>query len=241
MTIRSETPVWAVIPAAGIGRRMQSETPKQYLQFQGKTILEHCLDRLLSNKAIGGAILVLDEEDQRWEALGYRAAKPLFTTTGGLERQHSVYNGLTTLQHRQGNDAIVVVHDAARPLVRDADLARVIEAARSHEAGAILATPVVDTLKLEDAQQVISTTLSRDRLWRAMTPQVFHLQPLLNALKQAIDVSQTVTDDAAAIEAAGYAPLLVEGSMDNLKITKPEDLALAEQIWLYQRNQSNHE
>ena len=179
---------------------MQSETPKQYLQFQGKTILEHCLDRLLSNKAIGGAILVLDEEDQRWEALGYRAAKPLFTTTGGLERQHSVYNGLTTLQHRQGNDAIVVVHDAARPLVRDADLARVIEAARSHEAGAILATPVVDTLKLEDAQQVISTTLSRDRLWRAMTPQVFHLQPLLNALKQAIDVSQTVTDDAAAIE-----------------------------------------
>ena len=235
-TMRSEAPVWAVIPAAGIGRRMHSDTPKQYLRFQGKTILEHCLDRLLSHAGIDGAILVLDENDQQWEALDYQAAKPLFTTEGGDERQHSVYSGLTTLQYRQGNDAIVAVHDAVRPLVRHADLDRVIEAARGHEAGAILATPVSDTLKHEGEQQVISATLSRERLWRAMTPQVFHLQPLLNALKSAIDEAREVTDDAAAIEAAGYAPILVEGSTDNLKITRPDDLVLAEQIWLNQQD-----
>ena len=219
---------------------MQSETPKQYLPFQGKTILEHCLDRLLSHPRIDGAILVLAEDDNYWEALEYQAEKPLFTAHGGAERQHSVHNGLTTLQYRQGNDAIVAVHDAVRPLVRHADLDRLFEVARNHEAGAVLASPLADTLKLEGEQGEINSTLSRKGLWRALTPQVFHLHPLLNALGKVIEEGQEITDEASAIELAGYAPLLIEGSADNLKITTPSDMALAEQIWLNQRDQDNN-
>ena len=126
----SSAPVWAVIPAAGTGSRMQGDTVKQYLRFQGKTIIEHCLDRLLSHPWIDGAIVVLREDDQLWDELGYISGKPVFTTSGGLERQHSVYNGLTALQNRIGNDAIVLVHDAVRPLVSHVDLSVVIDAAR---------------------------------------------------------------------------------------------------------------
>src|SRR6056300_216955 len=96
----SNSTVWAIIPAAGIGSRMQSETAKQYLRFQGKTVIEHCLDRLLSHPQIDGAIVVLREDDRIWDELGYNSGKPVFTTSGGLERQHSVYSGLTTLQYR---------------------------------------------------------------------------------------------------------------------------------------------
>ena len=122
----SEAPVWAVIPAAGRGTRMGSDIPKQYLEFHGKTLLEHSLDRLLSHPEIAGAVLVLDADDDHWGALNYEPQGPLFTTEGGDERLHSVYSGLTTLQYRCGNDAIALVHDAVRPLVSHDDLSRVI-------------------------------------------------------------------------------------------------------------------
>lgn len=232
--------VWAVIPAAGVGSRMQTEKAKQYLSFQGKTIIEHCLDRLFGHPGIAGAVLVLREDDVEWEQLAYQASKPIFISSGGEQRHHSVYSGLTTLQYRFGNDAIVLVHDAVRPLVSHIDLDRVIHAARGHEAGAILATPVTDTLKLQNDRMEIASTVSRQRLWRALTPQVFHLQPLLNALKRVIDENLEITDDASAIELMGYAPLLVQGDADNIKITNPEDLGLAELIWLDQRDQQNN-
>ncbi len=233
----SELPVWAIIPAAGIGNRMQADTAKQYLEFHGKTLIEHCLDRLLSHTDIAGAVVVLRDDDSHWEKLDYQANKPLFTTSGGKERHHSVYNGLSTLQHRFGNDAIALVHDAVRPLVTHGDLSAVIDAARVHEAGAILATPVADTLKLQNDAMEIASTVSRERLWRAYTPQVFHLQPLLKALKRVIDEGLEITDDASAIEQMGYAPGLVVGSSDNIKITSPADLALAELIWSNQCDQ----
>lgn len=236
-----ETPVWAVIPAAGSGRRMGSAIPKQYLGFHGKTVIEHCIDRLLAHAEIDGAILVLDEDDKRWEGLGYEASKPLFIAAGGSERQHSVYSGLVTLQYRCGNDCIALVHDAVRPLVSPGDLSRVIRAARDHSAGAILAAPVTDTLKLENRNGEVGSTLSREGLWRALTPQVFHLQPLLQAHKRLIDEQRQVTDDAEAVELAGYSPRLVPGSSINLKITMPEDLSLAEALWLYQRDEQNDE
>ncbi len=236
----SEAPVWAIIPAAGSGNRMHSDIPKQYLSFQGKTILEHCLDRLLSHPDIDGAVLVLQAEDKHWDQLGYMPSKPLFTTNGGSERQDSVYSGLTTLQYRYGNEVMALVHDAARPLVNHLDLTRVIDAARHNEAGAILASPVTDTLKRQNDDMEIESTLSRERLWRALTPQVFHLAPLLNALKHAIDQKLAITDDAQAIELIGYTPALVEGSADNFKITAPGDLWLAENIWLNQRDQQNN-
>ena len=237
----SSIPVWAIIPAAGTGQRMQSETPKQYLTFQGKTVIEHCLDRLLSHPEIDGAVVVLRDDDEYWEMIAYAAEKPLFTTTGGRQRHDSVYSGLTTLQYRFGNDAIALVHDAVRPLVNHRDLSNVIAAARQHTAGAILAAPVTDTLKRQGTSMEISATLSRDGLWRALTPQVFHLQPLLNALKQVIDKNLSITDDAEAVELMGHAPRLVAGEADNFKITSPGDLSLAEKIWLNQRNQHDDE
>jgi 2-C-methyl-D-erythritol 4-phosphate cytidylyltransferase len=239
--VSKEIPVWAVIPAAGSGSRMGSDTPKQYLEFHGKTVIEHTLDRLLAQAEIDGAILVLDEDDKRWESLGYEASKPLFVAAGGRERQHSVYSGLATLQYRCGNDSIALVHDAVRPLVSSRDLGRVIQAAREHPAGAILAAPVTDTLKLENRNREIGSTLSREGLWRALTPQVFHLQPLLQAHKRLIDEGRQVTDDAEAVELAGYSPRLVPGSAFNLKITLPEDLSLAEALWLHQRDKENDE
>ena len=142
-------PVWAVIPAAGSGSRMQSGTAKQYLSFQGKTVIEHCLDRLLSHPRIDGAVLVLRDDDESWDKLAYESEKTIFTASGGELRHDSVYSGLTTLQHRFGNEAIALVHDAARPLVNHQDLDKVIAAAQQHEAGAILAAPVADTLKLQ--------------------------------------------------------------------------------------------
>jgi len=237
----SNSTVWAIIPAAGIGSRMQSETAKQYLRFQGKTVIEHCLDRLLSHPQIDGAIVVLREDDSTWDELGYNSGKPVFTTSGGLERQHSVYSGLTTLQYRLGNDAIALVHDAVRPLVSHLDLTAVIDAARRHAAGAILASRVTDTLKLQSDSMEIASTLPRKLLWRALTPQVFHLQALLNAMKQVIDQDLAITDDAQAMELAGHSPALVTGSSDNFKITTRADLALAEMVWLYQRDQQDNE
>ena len=237
----SRAPVWAVVPAAGSGARMGASIPKQYLRFQGKTIVEHCLDRLLSHADIGGAVLVLAEDDPHWNRLDYQPQKPLFTTTGGAERLHSVYSGLTTLQYRCGNDALALVHDAARPLVTHGDLARVIDAARGHEAGALLASPVADTLKRQTENGEVETTVPRERLWRALTPQVFHLSPLLNALKHAIDDNLAITDDAQALENIGYRPVLVTGRVDNLKITERGDLRLAEMIWLDQLDQDDDE
>jgi len=237
----SDIPVWAVIPAAGSGSRMHSSTPKQYLSFQGKTVLEHCLDRLLSHPEIAGCVLVLDDSDEHWDRLGYMPAKPLFTTSGGAERHDSVYSGLTTLQHRCGNEVMALVHDAARPLVSHDELDRVIEAAKQRTAGAILASPVTDTLKKQNERMEIDSTLPREGLWRALTPQVFHLSPLLNALKRVIAEGIKITDDAQALEMNGYAPALVEGSVNNFKITAPGDLRLAEKIWLNQRNQQDDE
>jgi len=230
-------PVWAIVPATGVGTRMQSALPKQYLSFQGKSIIAHCLDRLLSYPAIEGAVVVLQDEDPHWEKLGYTSNKPVLAASGGVERYHSVYNGLLVLQDRCGSDVLALVHDAIRPLVTHIDLDNVIKAARAHEAGAILAAPISDTLKLQGDTLGIIKTVSRDRLWRAFTPQVFPLPMLLRALNVAIDGNLEITDDASAIELLGYLPRLVTGDLTNIKITNPSDLSLAEQIWLNQRDQ----
>ncbi|MEM7561935.1 MAG: 2-C-methyl-D-erythritol 4-phosphate cytidylyltransferase [Pseudomonadota bacterium] len=236
----SNFPVWAIVPAAGIGARMEADHPKQYLSFQGKTVIEHCLDRLLSHPQISGAVVVLNETDSTWDTLDYQSDKTLFFATGGEHRMHSVYQGLCTLQYRFGNDVIALIHDAARPLVTHMELEKVISAARNNEAGAVLAAPVADTLKLQGESMEIVSTVSRDRLWRALTPQVFHLQPLLGALKNAIDQGQGATDDASAIERMGYAPEIVAGSPLNVKLTAPGDLEFMEMIWLHQRNQNDN-
>jgi 2-C-methyl-D-erythritol 4-phosphate cytidylyltransferase len=231
-TMTSDKRIWAIIPASGIGHRMQSDRPKQYLSFCHKTVIEHTLDRLLACDQVCGVILVLRADDEYWEKLQYTADKPLFIAQGGAERQDSVINGLNKLHEIESEPCYAMVHDAARPLVKPDDLSALIEALDQNENGAILAVPIADTLKRADRSGCITETVDRNGLWRAFTPQLFESTLLLKALKQARSNSQQMTDDAAAMEAMGYQPQLVECSPQNIKITQPADLLLAEQIWL---------
>ncbi len=221
---------------------MNAARPKQYLEFLGKCVIEHTLDRLLAHPLVSGAIVVIDAGDEHWSALGYVADKPVTAVPGGAERHHSVYNGLCALRDAAGDEVLALVHDAVRPLVSADELTRVVAAARRHEGGAVLACPLADTLKRQaDDGQAILSTVPRERLWRAQTPQVFELKLLLAALRRVIDEGLAVTDDAAAMELQGYRPALVEGRPDNIKITQPGDLRLAELIWSDQRDQQHDE
>lgn len=221
---------------------MNAARPKQYLEFHGKSVIEHCLDRLLAHPQISGAIVVIDAGDEYWPALGYTADMPVTAVPGGDERHHSVYNGLRALHDAAGEEVLALVHDAVRPLVSADEVTRVVAAARRHAGGAILACPLADTLKRQsDDGQSILSTVPRERLWRAQTPQVFESRLLLAALERVIGEGLAVTDDAAAMELLGYRPAIVEGRPENIKITQPGDLRLAELIWSDQRDQQHDE
>ena len=230
--------IWAVIPASGIGHRMQSDRPKQYLSFCNKTVIEHTLDRLLACDQVFGVILVLRADDEYWAKLKYTTNKPFFIAQGGAERQDSVINGLIKLREVDKENCYAMVHDAARPLVKIEDLLSLINAVKQNRAGAILASPIADTIKRTNKSGCITETIDREGLWRAFTPQLFESGLLLKALQQAKTNNQQMTDDAAAMEAMGHRPQLIECSPDNIKITQPADLLLAEQIWRQQH--SNH-
>jgi 2-C-methyl-D-erythritol 4-phosphate cytidylyltransferase len=232
-------PVWVIIPASGKGLRMAATIPKQYLKFQQKTILEHCLDRLLSHPLIAGAVVVINEADSHWAELGYRSDKPVLVAEGGEERMHSVFNGLSLLQALNSDASTVLVHDAVRPLVSHQDIDALIDAAEQNSGGAILATPVTDTIKRQGDNLEIAKSVPREGLWRALTPQAFELKLLQRALGHVIENNLMVTDDASAVELLGHHPGLVLARADNIKITNREDLALAETIWLNQLDQHN--
>lgn len=220
---------WALIPAAGVGRRMGGDVPKQYLPLGGKSVLDHTLDALTSHPAIEGLVLVLGADDPHAATFPDQlAGKPLLLATGGAERSDSVLNGLEALAARADGQDWVLVHDAARPCLRQEDLGRLIDSLRDHPVGGLLGVPARDTMKRADAGKRVRETVDRDGLWHALTPQMFRLAALREALLAARARGLPVTDDASAMELAGHAPLLVEGHGDNLKITRPEDLALAE-------------
>lgn len=227
---------WAIIPAAGVGKRMQADRPKQYLPLGNQTVIEHTLDRLLSMPAISGAVLAISEEDAYWPALDYQSDKPLLIAHGGRERSDSVLNALQLLQQQTSASLHTVwalVHDAARPCVRTADIQRLIEQA-SNKNGGLLALPVRDTMKRAGQNGAIDHTVEREGLWHALTPQMFRLDLLLAALSQAQQQHMVITDDASAMELAGYAPQLIEAHEDNIKITRAFDLQLA-QLYLQQQ------
>ena len=232
----SSLAVWAIIPATGLGSRMGAEMPKQYLPLESKCILHHTLDNLLSHERICGAMVVLNAEDRHWAAHDYRHDKPVHTCTGGEQRYHSVLNGLQLLSEKLGQDAFVLIHDAVRPFVDHADLDRLIDAVAASDDGAILASPVADTLKVADDNQRISATHPRDGLWRAYTPQAFRLQLIQSALHTVVEDKLAVTDDASAMEHAGFKPRLVSCNPLNIKITYPDDLSLARLILARQQD-----
>lgn len=219
---------WAVIPAAGVGSRMAADRPKQYLPLAGRTVIEHSLDRLLNHPKIAGAVVAISPGDEYWAGLNYYHEKPLWLATGGAERSLSVLNALIVLGDHAADGDWVLVHDAARPCLRSEDVDRLLVRCLEHPVGGILAVPVKDTLKKAGPDGEIVDTVDRTALWHAQTPQMFRLGELRTALEQAVAAQVLVTDEASALERLGGKPLLVEGHADNLKITRPEDLALAE-------------
>lgn len=222
--------IWVVLPAAGRGTRFGGDVPKQYLRAAGKTLIEHALDALLVHPRVAGAVVALAADDNLWPGWTTRAGKPLLRCTGGQQRADSVLAALQALPGPVESDALVLVHDAARPNLHADDLDRLIEAAEICSDGAILAAPVRDTLKRADSACRIAATEPREHLWRALTPQAFGRGRLTAALEAARAAGVSVTDEAMAMERAGGHPRLVEGREDNLKVTTPADLALAEYL-----------
>ena len=228
MSDKHDPKCWAVVPAAGAGKRMGSELPKQYLQLGDRTVLEHTLDTLLACSRLSGVVLALSPDDEHWASIEPRyASAALQRVDGGAERCHSVLNSLDLLATQTEARDWVLVHDAARPCVRIEDIEQLITTLETGEEGGLLGVPVADTMKRVDDQQVITATVDRDGLWHAYTPQMFRLGRLRSALRKAIEAANTVTDEANAMELAGFKPRMVQGSRDNIKITLPADLALA--------------
>ncbi len=230
MPVSSMPKLFALIPAAGSGSRMGAAQPKQYLPLAGKPVLYHALRNLCRHTAIDRVMVVLAPDDtffaqQDWQDFGSRLM-PLYC--GGPLRADSVFNGLLAARDEIGADDWVLVHDAVRPCLAHETLARLIETLRDEPTGGLLALPVVDTLKRGDADGYVLSTEAREHLWQAQTPQMFRYRLLLEALRAG--GLATATDEASAIERLGLRPKLVMGDSRNLKVTYPQDLALAETL-----------
>ncbi|QTL35946.1 2-C-methyl-D-erythritol 4-phosphate cytidylyltransferase [Pseudoalteromonas viridis] len=212
----------AVVPAAGVGARMGLNHPKQYLKIGDKTVLEHTLSKLANVPRLDKIYVAVSETDGYFAALDL-SALAVTRVTGGKERADSVLNALLAMQNTPPD--WVLVHDAARPLVEVSDITNLIEQCLTHQEGGILASKVKDTIKRGTSHS--EETVPRETLWQALTPQFFPYQQLLTALQQARQNKLQVTDEASAIEQAGQPVRLVSGRSDNIKITTPEDYALA--------------
>lgn len=217
----------AILPAAGIGARMGSDIPKQYLQINGSTLLEHSLSALLSCDVIASVTVALHPQDTLAAEIALLNNPRVNTTTGGAERADSVLAALDDLSSRAAGDDWVLVHDAARPCLSLADIEGLIAAVSGSGRGGILAERIVDTVKRGSEQGLVEATLDRSNLWRAQTPQMFLLAELRDALGSALEQGLEITDEASAMEIAGRPVQLVPGTPSNLKVTVPEDLALA--------------
>ncbi len=207
---------------------MGNELPKQYLPLAGRPMISHALGVLCGSPRIDGVFVVLAGQDSAWARFDWTDLGPKLSVLrcGGPTRADSVRNGLMAMAGEVADEDWVLVHDAARPCLSGALLEKLIDEAGGDEIGGILALPVADTLKRAGAGRRIEATVPREHLWQAQTPQMFRFGLLRDALAR----SRVVTDEAAAIEALGYRPLLVESDAGNLKVTYPGDRALAESI-----------
>ncbi|MEG3135173.1 2-C-methyl-D-erythritol 4-phosphate cytidylyltransferase [Rouxiella sp. T17] len=220
----SPADIVAVLPAAGIGSRMQSEIPKQYLTIEGKTLLEYAIGALLRSPRVRQVIVAIGPHDRFFAQLALANDPRVNVVIGGAQRADSVLAGLK----QAGEADWVLVHDAARPCLHLDDLNRLLAISETSKVGGILAAPVRDTMKRgEPGIEKIAHTVDRQDLWHALTPQFFPLDLLKSCLIRALDEGATVTDEASALEHCGYHPQLVAGRSDNIKVTRPEDLALA--------------
>jgi 2-C-methyl-D-erythritol 4-phosphate cytidylyltransferase / 2-C-methyl-D-erythritol 2,4-cyclodiphosphate synthase len=239
--------VWAVVPAAGRGARFESQgdAPKQYAPLLRATVLEWSLTALLGEPRVAGIVIALAADDTRWPAIAASIDNSkVQTAVGGASRQESVMNGLKALATQAADEDWVLVHDAARPCLTPVDLAALIDAVEVGDDGsiggavngAVLASPIVDTVKRERGGIAVDT-VEREGLWRALTPQVFGFAQLRQALDEVVRLGIAVTDEAQAMERLGLPARLVRGSPFNIKVTRSEDLSMAEAI-LKSREQS---
>ena len=220
---------WALVAAAGLGRRMGATTPKQYLPLAGRTVIEHSLDCLARHPAITGLVIVISRSDKHWASLDYQSPKPLITAEGGEERCDSVLAGLQALDELADDNDWVFVHDAARACLTAGQLDKLIAEVGDDPVGGLLALRSRDTLK-RAVDGRAQNTIDRESIWQAQTPQMFRLGLLRTALSNALATGLPITDEAMAMEKAGHRPLLVEGEATNIKLTTAEDLLLAEFI-----------
>jgi 2-C-methyl-D-erythritol 4-phosphate cytidylyltransferase len=221
---------WAIVPAAGQGSRFGTALPKQYTPLLGRPVLSWTLAALLAESRIDGIVVPLSLGDTHWRDLPEFSNPRVRRCTGGVRREHSVANGLDALDRDARDSDWVLVHDAARPCLRRHDLELLFDTLDADVVGGLLAVPVSDTLKRDDGNQRVGETVVRDRLWRALTPQMFRYGLLRRALGLCMERDRPVTDEASAIESLGLQPRLVRGRADNIKVTNPEDAALAEAI-----------
>ena len=207
---------------------MQGDIPKQYFPLAGKSVIEHSLAPFLAEPRVDGLVVALHPDDDVWPRIAPHTKKPLLTVPGGAERSDSVLAALEALGERVGEQEWVLVHDAARPCLRTRDLAKLIDTLEDDPVGGLLAVPAHDTLKRVSPDGRVEATIDRGQVWLAQTPQMFRLGPLRGALREAAVSGARVTDEASALERVGFHPRVVEGHSDNLKVTRPADLRLAE-------------
>lgn len=209
---------------------MRAGKPKQYLKLRGRSVIEYAIAPLMDAPWIDGVVVVLAPGDEEFARLALGRHWKVHTTAGGQTRPESVLAGLRRVAELAKAEApYVLVHDAARPCLVRPDLERLRDEATG-EHGGLLALPMADTIKRAEGTHAAST-LNRRELWRAQTPQMFRLDLLRHALEECASRGVEVTDEAAAMEAAGHRPRLVHGREANVKVTYPDDLALAE-FWL---------
>lgn len=221
--------LWAIIPAAGSGRRFSQNELKQYQFIQDLTVLEHTVTRL-NLLPLTGYVLAISNDDHFAKTLNLPAQHKAHFCIGGAERVDSVLNALNYLVGIADPEDWVFVHDAARPCVSLECLIKLVETAVLSNCSAILATPVRDTLKHVEPDKQIAQTVSRDYLWQAQTPQISTLKTLKCAIETALTHQVIITDEASALEFVGEQVKVVMGRSDNIKITYPEDLDLARLI-----------
>jgi 2-C-methyl-D-erythritol 4-phosphate cytidylyltransferase len=226
--------IWAVLPAAGIGRRMGSTIPKQYLWLDGAPLLLHALRRLGAVGEIQKIVVVIHPTDSRWaeleESISEEFENRIITVMGGDERYQSVLNGLTALAELAEIDDWVLVHDAVRPCVRISDIENLIQKISPRAIGGLLGSPVDNTLKRVDKELTVIETVDRESYWNALTPQMFRFAQLKESIQAVVASGEQVTDEASAMEVAGFKPIMIAGNKDNIKITVEADLLLASQI-----------
>ena len=230
-----KTKFWGIVPAAGVGKRMNTNCPKQYLSLsETQTIIEHTLTRLCDAQIFEKIIVAISVDDGYWNDLPISKHEKIIRAKGGKERADSVLNALIEIENQATENDWVLVHDAARPCITLEDIEKLIFELKDDEIGGILALSSHDTLKDVDGVQILSTH-DRNRIWRALTPQMFRY----GALRNALEINQgngAITDEASALEIQGFSPKIVEGRSDNIKITRFEDLALA-QFYLAQQHE----